>query len=178
MRHDTRLSRMLHVLIHMDRHSKRATSDTIAQMLNTNAVVVRRTMAGLREHGYVRSEQGHGGGWELARTLASITVLDVYRAIGEPPLFAIGPSSDAPGCIVEQAVDNAIAGALQETETLLLRRFGTITLADLACDFDRLSDPQTLKGHPRPLTTGRRRHRNVDQAEVGQGAGKASRAQP
>lgn len=167
MRHDTRLSRMLHVLIHMDRHSKRATSDTIARMLNTNAVVVRRTMAGLREQGYVRSEKGHGGGWELARTLAGITVLDVYQAIGEPSLFAIGPSSDDPGCIVEQAVDNAIAGALQEAETLLLRRFGTITLADLARDFDRLSGSQNSKDHPSPLPMGRRRHRNANQADVG-----------
>ena len=35
MRNDTRLSRMLHVLIHMGRHEERATSETIAQMLGT-----------------------------------------------------------------------------------------------------------------------------------------------
>ncbi|MZC01638.1 transcriptional regulator, partial [Salmonella enterica subsp. enterica serovar 4,12:i:-] len=43
MRNDTRLSRMLHVLIHMSRHDRPATSDNIAEMLNTNPVVVRRT---------------------------------------------------------------------------------------------------------------------------------------
>ncbi len=48
MRNDSRLSRMLHVLIHMDQHDQRTTSETIAQMLRTNPVVVRRTMAGLR----------------------------------------------------------------------------------------------------------------------------------
>ena len=53
MRKDSRLSRMLHVLIHMDQLNAPATSEKIASMLNTNPVVVRRTMAGLRDKGYV-----------------------------------------------------------------------------------------------------------------------------
>ncbi|WP_112942831.1 MULTISPECIES: RrF2 family transcriptional regulator [unclassified Rhizobium] len=137
MRRDSRLSRMLHVLIHMDRHYKRATSETISKMLGTNAVVVRRTMAGLRDFGYVRSEQGHGGGWELARGLDQITLLDIYEAIGKPPLFAIGPSVDQPECLVEQAVDAKLGDALKEAEALLLERFRTVTIADIAADFDR-----------------------------------------
>lgn len=137
MRRDSRLSRMLHVLIHMDRHTRRATSETISRMLGTNAVVVRRTMAGLREHGYVRSEQGHGGGWELACGLDRMTLFDIYQAIGAPPLFAIGPSCDQPECLVEQAVDAKLDDALKEAEALLLERFRTVTVADIAADFDR-----------------------------------------
>ncbi|WP_437879443.1 Rrf2 family transcriptional regulator [Pseudomonas sp. LRF_L74] len=136
MRADSRLSRMLHVLIHMDRHEGSTTSDTIALMLRTNPVVVRRTMAGLREHGYVRSEKGHGGGWTLAQPLAAITLLDVYRAVGEPPLFAIGPAEEQPKCLVEQAVNSAVGDVMDEARTLLLGRFGEITLASLAQDFD------------------------------------------
>src|SRR3546814_1535501 len=71
MRQDSRLSRMLHVLLHMAQHDRPATSEAIAKMLRTNPVVVRRTMAGLREAGYVRSVKGHGGGWSIARDLAS-----------------------------------------------------------------------------------------------------------
>ncbi|MGO4451589.1 Rrf2 family transcriptional regulator [Phyllobacterium sp. TAF24] len=137
MRRDSRLSRMLHVLIHMDRHTKRMTSETIAQMLGTNAVVIRRTMAGLKKQGYVRSENGHGGGWELTRGLADISLLDVYVAIGAPPLFAIGPSSDHPTCLVEQAVDAALDDTLRNAELLLRDRLAAITIADLASDFDR-----------------------------------------
>ncbi|MGO4775349.1 Rrf2 family transcriptional regulator, partial [Lysobacter sp. 2RAB21] len=48
MRSDSRLSRMLHVLLHMARHDQAFTSEQISRMLNTNPVVVRRTMAGLR----------------------------------------------------------------------------------------------------------------------------------
>ena len=44
-RTDGRLSRMLHVLLHMARQDVAFTSDQIAKMLNTNPVLVRRTMA-------------------------------------------------------------------------------------------------------------------------------------
>ncbi|MBB3659015.1 DNA-binding IscR family transcriptional regulator [Rhizobium sp. BK650] len=136
MRNDSRLSRMLHVLIHMDRHEHSATSEMIAKMLNTNPVVVRRTMAGLREQGYVRSEKGHGGGWTLVRPLSEITLLDIYRAIGKPHLFAIGPADDQPKCLVEQAVNAALEGAMKEAEMLLLRRLGSVTLDAIAADFE------------------------------------------
>lgn len=136
MPRDSRMSRMLHVLIHMDRHVDRATSEELSKMLGTNPVVVRRMMSGLREKGYVTSEKGHGGGWELACDLDAITLMDVYRAIGEPPLFSIGPHAEHPDCLVEQAVDARMAKTLAEAEALLMERFETITIADLAGDFE------------------------------------------
>lgn len=136
MRNDSRLSRMLHVLIHMDRHEGPATSERIGEMLGTHPVVVRRTMAGLRESGYVRSEKGHGGGWSLARPLDQITLLDIYRALGEPPVFSMGPAVDHPECLVEQAVNAALEGALQDAQKLLLARLSKVTLADLAAEFE------------------------------------------
>ncbi|WP_312165494.1 Rrf2 family transcriptional regulator [Phenylobacterium sp.] len=136
MRTDSRLSRMLHALIHMDRLGGAATSETLAEMLSTNPVVVRRTMAGLRDHGHVRSEKGHGGGWALARPLGQITLLDVYRALGEPELFAIGLADDDPQCLVEKAVNSALSQTLEAARTLVTGRFAEVTLADLAADFD------------------------------------------
>jgi DNA-binding IscR family transcriptional regulator len=96
MQLDGRLSRMLHVLIHMDRVEGPITSAQAAQMLHTNPVVVRRTMAGLREAGFVRSEKGHAGGWRLVVSLDSVTMLDIYRAVGEPRIFAIGLADPRP----------------------------------------------------------------------------------
>lgn len=58
---------MLYALLHLDRMQAPATSELIAQMLGTNALVVRRTMGGLRRAGIVFSVKGHGGGWSLAR---------------------------------------------------------------------------------------------------------------
>lgn len=136
MRNDTRLSRMLHVLIHMDRHEQPATSDSIAQMLGTNPVVVRRTMALLKEQGYVRSEKGHRGGWSLARALSDMTLLDIHLALGSTSIFAIGLSTDHPQCLVEQAVNSALTEMFDAAQALLIERLGKITLAQLAEDFE------------------------------------------
>lgn len=137
MRNDTRLSRMLHTLIHMARHEQPATSDTLAQMLSTNPVVVRRTMALLKEQGYVRSEKGHRGGWMLAKPLAEITLLDIHQALGSSSIFAIGLATDHPECLVERAVNNALIEAFDAAQALLLTRLRSITLQQLADDFQQ-----------------------------------------
>ncbi len=49
MRKDSKLSRMLHVLLHMARENKPLLPDQIAEMLETNPVVVRRTMSGFKK---------------------------------------------------------------------------------------------------------------------------------
>lgn len=136
MRNDSRLSRMLHVLLHMARHEGPMTSETIAAMLQTNAVVVRRTMAGLRDAGYVRSEKGHGGGWAIACDLHQVSLLDVHRAVGGPRIFAIGNEHSNPACAVEQVVNAAIEDALRDAEALLVARLGSVSLAELAAAFD------------------------------------------
>ncbi|MFU8864284.1 MAG: Rrf2 family transcriptional regulator [Rhodobacterales bacterium] len=137
MPRDLRMSRMLHVLIHMDRHVDRATSDQIAKMISTNPVVVRRMMAGLRDLGIVTSEKGHGGGWQLARPLQEITLRDVYEAVGAPPLFNIGPQAEPADCLVEKAVDARLELTLRDAEERLLDQFAKTTVEDLAKDFEQ-----------------------------------------
>lgn len=88
MRRDSRLSGVLHVLLHMAAHPDPMTSETLARAMGTNPVVIRRLMSGLRERGFVRSEKGHGGGWTIARDLGAATLLDVYEALGRPGLLA------------------------------------------------------------------------------------------
>lgn len=137
------MSGVLHVLLHMAQQDNPATSEMLAKAMQTNPVVIRRVMAGLRERGYVRSEKGHGGGWTLACDLSQLTLRDVYEALGEPSLLAIGNRTESPGCLVEQAVNTALGRAFDEAETLLLSRFGEVTLAQLSADFnDRLARRQ------------------------------------
>lgn len=135
MKRDSRLSGVLHVLLHMAEVDGPVTSEAMARTMQTNPVVIRRIMSGLRDQGFVRSEKGHGGGWTIARDLGSITLLDVYRALGEPEPFAMGHRTEAPGCAVEQAVNAALESAFRDAEALLLARFQTVTLAQLSMDF-------------------------------------------
>lgn len=135
MRQDGRLSRLLHVLIHMDEHEGPMTSQAIAGMLNGNAAVVRRTMGALKVDGYVTSGKGHGGGWCLTKPLDQITLADVYRALGEPELFALGLAKDSPSCLVEQAVNSVLGGAIARAESLLLEQFASTSLANIRTEF-------------------------------------------
>lgn len=138
MRTDSRLSRMLHVLLHMARHDRPYTSEQIAGMLQTNAVVVRRTMAGLRASGYVQSVTGQGGGWTIACDLSKTTLLDIHRAVGGRHIFAIGIDNTNPSCAVERVVNSSVADALSRAEQLLISRLGEVTLAELAEQFDAI----------------------------------------
>ena len=137
MRRDSRLSATLHALLHMAEQKRPMTSAELACCMATNAVVVRRTMAGLRKAGLVRSEKGHGGGWAIARDLSSVSLKDIYRALGEPTLMAIGIHLESPSCLVEQAVNHSLTTALAEAEAVLIGRFADVTLEQLAADFHR-----------------------------------------
>lgn len=135
MRRDSRLSGVLHVLLHMAEAGQPVTSETMAKAMHTNPVVVRRVMAGLREAGFVRSEKGHGGGWSIACDMGAVTLRDVYAALGSPQPFAMGNRTEAPGCLVEQAVNAALDEAFHDAEALLMARMGAVSLAALAEDF-------------------------------------------
>lgn len=138
---------MLHVLLHMAHAARPLTSEDLGRMLRTNPVVVRRTLGGLRERGLVAAEKGHGGGWTLARPLDAITLYDVYQALGEPVLFALGHRSERPGCLVEQAVNAALDGTLAEAEALVIARLRALTIATLSDDFNR-RNPTASKEQP------------------------------
>jgi DNA-binding IscR family transcriptional regulator len=137
MKADSRLSVTLHVLLHMAERDKPMTSAELAAHMGTNPVVVRRTMAGLRERGLVRSEKGHGGGWEIACDLAQVTLKDIYDALGAPTLLAVGINLEHPACLVEQAVNRSLTSAFRDAEALLISRLADVTLAELAADFRR-----------------------------------------
>jgi Rrf2 family protein len=138
----------LHVLLHLG-GTQAIPSDVLAKQTGSHAVVMRRTMAGLREAGIVRSEKGHGGGWTLARPLEEITLADVYDALGMPALFAMQNRTESPGCLVEQAVNAALGDAFAAAEALLLERFRSLTLAELA----------TSIGHHPPHATATRKRK-------------------
>ncbi|AKZ62945.1 transcriptional regulator [Herbaspirillum hiltneri N3] len=145
MKKDSRLSGVLHVLLHLAEHPTPMTSESLAKAMDTNPVVIRRIMAGLREQGYVSSEKGHGGGWMLTCDLHRITLRDVYTALGSPSLLAIGSRTETPACLVEQAVNAALNKTFDDAEALLLSRFGEVTLAMLSADFHQRFEKKRRK---------------------------------
>lgn len=137
MKRDGKLSGVLHMLLHMAESSAPATSEVLARAMGTNPVVVRRLMAGLRKAGFVASAKGHGGGWVLGCPLSAMTLGDVHAALGAPPFLAVGLRDAQSGCLVEQAVNEALGAAYAEAEALLVSRLHGVKLSVLADDFRR-----------------------------------------
>ncbi len=133
---DRRLSRTLHALIHMAERNEPLTSDTLAKSLKTHGPAIRRMMSGLRLAGIVSSSKGHGGGWVLERAPDQITLLQIYEALGEPTLFAIGSAQDTPECLVEQAVDAHLTKAMERAAQVLRTELSHTSLADIAIEFE------------------------------------------
>jgi Rrf2 family protein len=150
MKRDSKLSLALHALGHMATGpDKPMPSEDLARIGPTNPVVVRRVLGLLRDTGIVSSAKGHDGGWRLAKPAASITVADVYRALGEglDPARGSGPENP-PTCAIERALHGHWDAAVAAAEAALIDRLSKVTIADLAGHYsDALSAAGAHPGH-------------------------------
>jgi Rrf2 family protein len=147
MKRNSKLSSTLHILVHMAETREHAlTSEQLATFIHTNPVVVRRTIAGLRDAGIVTSSRGHGGGWQLGRAPEEISLAEISAVLGET-LMPFSTEPESPGCLVEQAVIAALEDFRRDAEKLLAEKLGRITLADLAADFRRRFDLIGVSSH-------------------------------
>jgi Rrf2 family protein len=132
MKRQTRLCAALHVLVHLaQRPDIRFTSEEMAGWWNTNPVVVRRTLATLREVQLVTSVTGPGGGWSLARDPKQINLAEIYAALGEKMIDSRIETENRT-CLVLAAVETLVADTLRDFERQLNERLSETTLADLA----------------------------------------------
>ncbi|AUJ71123.1 Transcriptional regulator [Pseudoalteromonas sp. NC201] len=88
-------------------------------------------MALLKRVGYVNSEKGHHGGWRLSTELSEITLFDIYNLLGEKTLFTIALSDEYQNCLIEKAVNTALADSMQEAEKVLFERFREVDIESL-----------------------------------------------
>jgi len=91
-----------------------ATSQRIATSVNTNPVVVRRSLGELRDAGLVRAVRGRGGGWVLTRDPAEITLLDVYKALGSEPIFGMHAAPPDAECYVGHGIVSTLGEVYDE----------------------------------------------------------------
>lgn len=118
-----------------------------ARAASTNAVVVRRVFSQLHKAGLITATPGARGGAQLARRPDEITLLDVYRATGEEPLFAIGSCSRNPHCITARHIGPVMTAVYDKARDALAQSFAGVTLAALAEEIKardaRLPSPPT-----------------------------------
>lgn len=92
------------------------TSEFIAGSVNTNPVFIRRVLGLLNRAGFVTSQPGVGGGWRLLRQPASMTLLEVYRAVDERQLLAMHHSQPNPDCLVGRNIQRTLTAYFDEAQ--------------------------------------------------------------
>lgn len=131
---NSRFTVALHILTWMAlvaRQREIVTSDQIAGSVNTNPVFIRRILGLLDKAHLVIVQHGTGAGWKLARTPDTISLLDVYQAVEQAPLFEMHHSQPNQTCPVGRGIQPALKGFYEDADSALRQQLAQSTVADV-----------------------------------------------
>ena len=110
---NSRLTIAVHALAWLalarQRGQEQLTSEQVAASVNTNPVIIRRSLGDLRRAGLVDVRHGAGAGWRLAREPREISLLDVYDAVEQEPLFGMHRTEPNLECPVGKGIRPALS---------------------------------------------------------------------
>jgi Rrf2 family protein len=106
-------------------------SAILADSVKANPTFVRKSLSKLSKAGLVVTTRGKGGASVLARPPKRITLLDIYRASGAPPAFAIHSYPVEKRCPVSCNLKECMSGVLSQAQKSFEKSLKKITLADL-----------------------------------------------
>jgi Rrf2 family protein len=132
---NSRLTIAVHVLVWMALARERGvawmTSDQVAASVNTNPVIIRRSLGDLRRATLVEVRRGAAAGWSLAREPREITLLDVYDAVEHEPMFAMHRTEPNLECPVGHGIRPALGQVYHEVDQALRRELTRTSIADM-----------------------------------------------
>jgi Rrf2 family protein len=132
---NSRLTVAVHALSWMALARRRGlevlTSDQVAASINTNPVIIRRSLGDLRRAGLVQVRHGTGSGWSLAREPSEITLLDVYEAVEQDPLFAMHHTEPNLECPVGKGIRPALGHFYSGIEDALRRELACTSILEV-----------------------------------------------
>src|ERR1700752_1482794 len=132
---NSRLTIAVHALAWMalarERGLELITSDQVAASVNTNPVIIRRSLGDLHRAGLVDVRRGAGAGWSLARDPAEITLLDVYDAVEHEPLFAMHRSEPNLECPVGYGIRPVLGRVYGDIDETLRGELAQTSIADV-----------------------------------------------
>lgn len=107
------------------------TSGEIADSLESNPVLVRRILGRLRDAHLVRSAEGRGGGWSLARNPRDVTLYDAYAAVEGERIFSRHSHPPSGACVIGRNIGDLLDVEFQNAERALEEQLGRTTIAAL-----------------------------------------------
>ncbi|MFL6109000.1 MAG: RrF2 family transcriptional regulator [Marmoricola sp.] len=138
----------VHCCVVLSQASEPVPAARLAEFHGISRTYLAKHLQQLSRAGLVRSSEGRDGGYELTRTAASITVLDVVQAIdGDQPAFRCteirqrGPLASSPE---ECARPCGVARVMADAERAWRRSLRQVSVADLAATVDKDSGRTAL----------------------------------
>jgi Rrf2 family protein len=133
MNTDQRFAISIHALTLLAANKDPLTSEMIADSVDTNPVVIRRTMAGLREYGIVDSKSGVNGGWRLLRAPETIQLRDVYRGLGDNDVLGVHEHPNK-HCPIGKKIKGPLLDIFASAQGAMVDSLSHYTIADVLKD--------------------------------------------
>ena len=135
---NSRMTVAVHILSYLVFASRKrthpVTSEEIAKSVRTNPVVIRRLLGRLRSGGLVHSRRGANAGWRLARAPNAISLLDIYNAVGDDPVFGLHPSPPNPRCPIGRGLPSTLRKVYGTLEDELRRQLARTSVDEVLAD--------------------------------------------
>lgn len=134
MQISTKFTIAIHLLTAVDffGETQQVTSEFLAGSIGSNPVIIRGIMLKLRAAGLIATKRGPGG-IALARPLADITFLDVYRAVETGSRDALFHFHERPNlqCPVGRNIHRSLDGMLLDIQQRFEADLASHTVADV-----------------------------------------------
>ncbi|QAY66719.1 Rrf2 family transcriptional regulator [Paenibacillus protaetiae] len=145
---NTKLSVGIHILALLDTNKENVnTSEYMASSINTNPAVVRKITGLLRNAGMVEARPGVAGA-KLAKPIAGITLLDVYRAVNPEhgtDLFSMHNNPN-PDCLIGRHVQTSLESHFAAAQRALELELEKVTVGDIVHDIMAMEHDGSLSG--------------------------------
>ena len=129
---NSRFAVSLHILAYLTyREGRSVSSAEIASSVDTNAVVIRRLLSALVRARIVQAQKGAAGGFMLAKTPQSVSLLDIYRAVEPEPDVGMRHFAPNQKCPSGAKIESVVRGIFDRVQASMEAELRDVTLAQL-----------------------------------------------
>ena len=109
-------------------------SSQLARSVNTSPSFVRRVVSKLSRAGLIRTTTGKSGACMLTKDARTVTLLDIYRAVEAPKVFAIHGYPVRRDCSVSCGIKGVMNKVLDTAQQSMEAGLKNVALSDVLAD--------------------------------------------
>lgn len=134
---NTQFSIAVHLMVGLAANAGQGmSSTTLAKSVNTSPSFVRRVVSKLSRAGLIRTTTGKTGACTLVKDTESISLLDIYRAVGAPKVFAIHGYPVRRDCTISCGIKGALGKVLDSAQHSMETGLKKLTLSDVMANME------------------------------------------